>query len=206
MNKNILLAVFAAGMLALSQQAMSVTTGLNFAGGCPESSNGVTQLCAGGANATEENVAAILGVAQTGVDQIFSGFTVTPPEGAKSGTWSLEPGSTITHIAFKADGYFILGQVTDVSGSWMLSDPITTWGANANPDCPATICDPGPRRYVNTDFLNNGGNVADLSNTRAFSVEGFVPPAQIPVPAAIWLFGSGLLGLVGIARRRQRNA
>lgn len=26
--------------------------------------------------------------------------------------------------------------------------------------------------------------------------------AQVPVPAAIWLFGSGLLGLVGVARRR----
>lgn len=27
--------------------------------------------------------------------------------------------------------------------------------------------------------------------------------SQIPVPAAVWLFGSGLLGLVGIARRRK---
>ena len=25
----------------------------------------------------------------------------------------------------------------------------------------------------------------------------------IPVPAAVWLFGSGLLGLVGVARRRK---
>ena len=25
---------------------------------------------------------------------------------------------------------------------------------------------------------------------------------EVPVPAAIWLFGSGLLGLIGIARRR----
>ena len=25
----------------------------------------------------------------------------------------------------------------------------------------------------------------------------------VPVPAAVWLFGSGLIGLVGIARRRQ---
>ena len=24
----------------------------------------------------------------------------------------------------------------------------------------------------------------------------------VPVPAAVWLFGSGLLGLVGVARRR----
>jgi hypothetical protein len=28
----------------------------------------------------------------------------------------------------------------------------------------------------------------------------------VPVPAAVWLFGSGLLGLVGIARRKKRNS
>ena len=28
-------------------------------------------------------------------------------------------------------------------------------------------------------------------------------PQIVPVPAAVWLFGSGLLGLVGIARRRK---
>ena len=27
--------------------------------------------------------------------------------------------------------------------------------------------------------------------------------AAVPVPAAVWLFGSGLLGLVGIARRKK---
>jgi len=30
------------------------------------------------------------------------------------------------------------------------------------------------------------------------------PPSGIPVPAAVWLFGSGLLGLVGIARRKKK--
>lgn len=29
-------------------------------------------------------------------------------------------------------------------------------------------------------------------------------PPEIPVPAAVWLFGSGLLGLVGVARRRKQ--
>ena len=29
-------------------------------------------------------------------------------------------------------------------------------------------------------------------------------PPPIPVPAAVWLFGSGLLGLVGVARRRKQ--
>lgn len=29
------------------------------------------------------------------------------------------------------------------------------------------------------------------------------PPSGVPVPAAVWLFGSGLLGLIGVARRKQ---
>lgn len=29
------------------------------------------------------------------------------------------------------------------------------------------------------------------------------PPPSVPLPAAAWLFGSGLLGLVGVARRRR---
>lgn len=32
------------------------------------------------------------------------------------------------------------------------------------------------------------------------------PPAPVPLPPAVWLFGSGLVGLAGIARRRKRNA
>ena len=30
-----------------------------------------------------------------------------------------------------------------------------------------------------------------------------VVPSQVPVPPSVWLFGSGLLGLIGIARRRR---
>jgi hypothetical protein len=32
------------------------------------------------------------------------------------------------------------------------------------------------------------------------------PPPEVPVPAAVWLFGSGLLGLIGVAHRRKKTA
>lgn len=36
-------------------------------------------------------------------------------------------------------------------------------------------------------------------------LEGNVTVAAVPVPAAVWLFGSGLVGLVGVARRKQKQ-
>jgi hypothetical protein len=30
-----------------------------------------------------------------------------------------------------------------------------------------------------------------------------VNPVVVPIPSAVWLFGSGLLGLVGISRRKK---
>lgn len=184
-----------AGILA--PQAMAITTGLDFAGGCPESSNGVTALCAGGSNADVANVAAILGVNAslvtqiaevTGSDGTVNGLSISGI-GSLNGTWSIAD-TSITHIAFKSDGYFILGKVTATNGTWDNSD----WNFTLV-TCPASICTAGPRAYTATDFLNNGGQIAALSNARAFSV--------VPVPAAVWLFGSGLLGLVGIARRKK---
>ena len=41
------------------------------------------------------------------------------------------------------------------------------------------------------------------SSVLAIDLEKVSPPAAIPVPAAVWLFGSGLIGLVGIARRKK---
>lgn len=38
----------------------------------------------------------------------------------------------------------------------------------------------------------------------AVHLEGIISsPSAVPVPAAVWLFGSGLLGLIGIARRKK---
>jgi hypothetical protein len=54
-------------------------------------------------------------------------------------------------------------------------------------------------------FHNFGNNGNDRKNSKrhAWAVRSGDVPAVVPVPAAVWLFGSGLLGLIGIARRRK---
>lgn len=66
---------------------------------------------------------------------------------------------------------------------------------------------------ISWDICGECGGVVTLSSvivepTPAFP--GFQPffdgsISQIPVPAAAYLFGSGLIGLVGVARRRRRK-
>jgi hypothetical protein len=69
--------------------------------------------------------------------------------------------------------------------------------------------------YMQT--INLGGTVTDAtaycltpngtlcSNTPTIDVEvsGTWTVTTVPVPAAVWLFGSGLLGLLGVTRRRR---
>ncbi len=43
------------------------------------------------------------------------------------------------------------------------------------------------------------------SPTFAPTLTDTTPPPSVPVPAAAWLFGSGLLGLAGTARRRVKG-
>ena len=47
--------------------------------------------------------------------------------------------------------------------------------------------------------------VAFASVPYSLHLEGHVTSSAIPVPAAVWLFGSGLLGLAGVARRRKSS-
>ena len=42
-----------------------------------------------------------------------------------------------------------------------------------------------------------------LTGTSFWELSGTATPSAVPVPPAVWLFGSGLLGLVGAARRKK---
>jgi hypothetical protein len=56
-----------------------------------------------------------------------------------------------------------------------------------------------PRDYhLHPQGLNQGGG--------SYQVSLWGSMAPVPVPAALWLFGSGLVGLVGLARRKMNAA
>ena len=73
--------------------------------------------------------------------------------------------------------------VWDVTGGDTYTSTDGIAGTPANPD--------GIRGYGMLDGAFAGFNA------------NFDFVAPVPVPAAVWLFGSGLLGLVGVARRRK---
>lgn len=184
--------LFAALLSFFSLPALAAVTNMTLVGGCPTDEDAAT--CFEASNATEANVALLLGFDVTDVTQIDSGYSVTGID-ELSGTWSITD-SSITHLAFKANGYYILGEVTGSSGDW--STDITMWVPDVTTlTCPAGICNPDARNYTLADFLTGDENVAKLSNVRAFSA--------VPIPAAVWLFGSAL-GFLGWTRRRKLAA
>jgi hypothetical protein len=51
--------------------------------------------------------------------------------------------------------------------------------------------------------LTDGTHVYGLGDIGTPGAAGAYTPAPVPLPAAVWLFSSGLAGLVGISRRRR---
>jgi len=71
-----------------------------------------------------------------------------------------------------------------------------------------TALNAGSTTVTVRDSLSPGGgwspDQAPTDNTTTMFYEaGNVNVQVVPIPAAVWLFGSGLLGLVGVARRRR---
>lgn len=118
-------------------------------------------------------------------------------------------GSTLDWYAdFGTLVYEVAGATTTRAGveSLFLSNP----GLNQSTTDVITFdINPGDDFYVVASMGATGKNgIADAWNTLTLSFEDDTGLAaasisNVPVPAALWLFGSGLLGLIGIARRKK---
>jgi hypothetical protein len=57
--------------------------------------------------------------------------------------------------------------------------------------------------YWGSNNFGGGCCQSSLSGSPAWNQSFSIATIATPVPAAVWLFGSGLIGLVGIARKRK---
>ena len=112
-------------------------------------------------------------------------------------------GSTYTASALNVTGY----GADDVGGLLQTRDTVdpNLWDAKWNSGVLADgILDIGLELQNNLSATTmNAGEIAWVEK-KISAVEVGVTTAVIPLPAAMWLFGSGLLGLAGIARRKSR--
>lgn len=164
----------------------------------------------GGGNPETGMLNATVGAGQMGMHMLFDwngnlniDVFVVAAQGSVFGTGLLYSTQTNTKGQFKCDSSFtgtIVKNCLFDSGPyggmgapvknqvWMLAsiDPNGD-GVNGMP-----MAANGPFAGFNANFNASLGGIADVSD---------IP--QVPVPAAAWLLGSGLVGLAGVARRRK---
>jgi hypothetical protein len=92
-----------------------------------------------------------------------------------------------------AKGKLPIGPVPVATSTWNTDGSVLTTddGIGGSP------MDNGP-------FVGYNANFDMTSVTMTGCSADCMPPPEVPVPAAVWLFGSGLVGLVGVARRRKQ--
>jgi hypothetical protein len=66
-----------------------------------------------------------------------------------------------------------------------------------------TLIFDGPETQIQFKALNGGTGDNKDNHFYIETAEIATSPSEIPVPAAVWLFASGLLGMVGVARRKK---
>ena len=91
--------------------------------------------------------------------------------------------------------------ITPVLGSWINIDaPIIESAWTIQTGSWVALLSDVTQLGLNMDVLYSGGVPGDMTGIDNVVLSG-VP--GVPIPASVWLFGSGLLGLIGIARRKQ---
>ncbi len=108
--------------------------------------------------------------------------------GTFSGSFSIGGGlASGTFSGLNVNQYSFLGSTTGDAGGYM--------------DITSGSLLQGLASYTGGFVINWSGDA--LASSGGMIGSGKLDVPAVPVPAAVWLFGSGLLGLVGIARRKS---
>jgi hypothetical protein len=90
----------------------------------------------------------------------------------------------------------------DLTGDWIISGDGKLIGFNTtNIDCAEilpVLCTNAEVAYINLE------DALDMAADK-FTTSG-IALTSLPAPAAVWLFGSGILGLASVVRRKRKTA
>jgi hypothetical protein len=103
-----------------------------------------------------------------------------------------EASTGVSYSADAASKYGINGQLSDLAS--LGTGAVALYGFTGNGSTTN-----GTESYI------LGSATLSTSGLLTFAANGGTtpPPPPVPLPAAVWLFGSGLMGLVGVSRRRK---
>ena len=143
---------------------------------------------------------------------VFRNFAFDASDTAAGDTWTFTF-DYATNPGFGPAGATEVGafiRVFDGAYNLLADDTLNTNTASAvflNGELSMTLNSGWTGGFFQVGFNNLVGNYDSSGmfyDNACLSKDGScgAPPA-VPVPAAVWLFGSGLLGLVGVARRRK---
>ena len=135
-----------------------------------------TSTASGHINPAQENYQDVL--AHGSATAPMTTWTFTPEIIAYGGDWTLGgPGGSGNSLQVYLDSVYV-GFISNSYGGEF-------WGFIS--DTP----------FTSVELIGGSG-----TNQQHYSLDNMVF-SPVPVPAAAWLFGSGLIGLIGIARRKQ---
>ena len=114
-----------------------------------------------------------------------------PPPGWTTSMGSLSGGST----------FYSLDLPMNWSQPWDLSVGLIAWAyGTADTNFLTTA------KITGLELFNANHEPVTQFTISSVSGTDYANPATVPVPAAVWLFGSGLLGLISVARRKASAA
>ena len=132
--------------------------------------------------------------------QILLGLAVLKDPAMKELTAAL----TTTITAALAVAVAEIGRRLDLRGlPTVLAGLVGAWARGDFPGIDPKL--PAFKQRLEQLLLGNDVSVAAYMGSFNLNLNGMLdysPVNAVPVPAAVWLFGSGLLGLVGVARRK----
>ena len=142
---------------------------------------------------------------------ILIGSMVVQGTATSDGTYVVD---ALLNFDTNANTLSIVGDIGSlgITGDTLLLGSFTSYGLNFYPG-PTEVFDASGTDIKSSALL---GSLGIPTNTQfgyfGFSIQSangtvtstdIINTAVVPVPAAVWLFGAGLLGLVGIARRKK---